>query len=180
MHCIQQISRGDMEAMAQIYEQHKVWVYRLALSLLGDVYLAEDVTQETFLHVWEKASSYREEISETAWIAAIARNLSYDFLRKRSREVTDDWEQNGEETSRLAQALARKSEENADEGSDLYYLDLISGLEREEQEIVNLRIVADLPWKEIGKITGGRADACRKRYRRALKKLQAGMEGSRI
>lgn len=172
MNHIRQIALGNMEALTTIYEQHKAKVYRLALSMLGDPYLAEDVTQETFLRIQEHASSYRRNISEAAWIATIARNLSYDHLRKRSRETTDNLEQESDIKSPLVAALDQQAVENADNASDLYYLDLIAPLAPDEREIVNLRILADLSWKEISQIMGKQADACRKRYQRALEKLE--------
>ena len=172
MNYIHKIAMGDMESLETLYEQHKVRVYRLALSMLGDSYLAEDVTQETFLRVQEHASSYRRNISEAAWIATIARNLSYDHLRKRNRETTQSLEQDTEAKSPLATALEKQAAENTSDASDLYYLDLIAPLAPEEREIVNLRILADLSWKEIGQIMGRQADACRKRYQRALEKLE--------
>lgn len=172
MNYIHKIAMGDMEALETLYEQHKIRVYRLALSMLSDTYLAEDVTQETFLRIQEHASSYRRNISEAAWITTIARNLSYDHLRKRSRETTQSLEQESDVKSPLVTALDQQAVENADDASDLYYLDLIAPLTPDEQEIVNLRILADLSWKEIGQITGQQADACRKRYRRALEKLE--------
>ena len=172
MNYIHKIAIGDMEALEALYETHKVRVYRLALSILGDPYLAEDVTQETFLRIQERASSYRRNISEAAWIATIARNLSYDYLRKRSRETTESLEQETDAKSPLVAALNQQAVENTDDSSDLYYLDLISPLTPDEREIINLHILADLSWKEIGQIMGQKSDACRKRYRRALEKLE--------
>lgn len=172
MNHICKIASGDMAALEMLYEQYKVRVYRLALSMLQDPYLAEDVTQETFLRIQQHASSYRRDISEAAWIATIARNLSYDCLRRRSREISDSLEQESGRESTLVNALEHQPADRGDSASDLYYLDLVASLLPQEQEIVNLRILADLSWKEIGKITGQKADACRKRYRRALEKLE--------
>lgn len=172
MNYIHKIAMGDMEALEALYEAHKVRVYRLALSILGDPYLAEDVTQETFLRIQERASSYRRNISEAAWIATISRNLSYDQLRKRNRETTQSLEQDTDAKSPLVAALDQQAVENTDDASDLYYLDLIAPLTPDERETVNLRILADLSWTEIGQIMGQQADACRKRYRRALEKLE--------
>ena len=172
MNHIHMIALGDIEALETLYEEYKVKVYRLALSLLGDTYLAEDVTQETFLRIQEHASSYRRNISEAAWIATIARNLSYDHLRRKNREISHDLDQEPEGKSSLTGVLEQQISESADSASDLYYLDLVAMLAPEEREIVNLRILADLSWKEIGKVMGQQADACRKRYRRALEKLE--------
>lgn len=165
MKLLPKIARGDLQALELLYEQQKTRVYRLALSITGDSYLAEDITQETFLRVQEKAPSYRNDISEVAWILTIARNLAYDSLRRRGREIVD------------AEAIPSDAFTlpDADEQSNLIFLDLIKDLSQQEKEVVCLRILSDLPWDEIGRITGQSADTSRKRYTRSLEKLRSRM-----
>lgn len=172
MNRMHKIALGDMASLEALYEQHKIKVFRLALSMLGDIHLAEDVTQETFLRIQEHASTYCRDVSEAAWITTIARNLSYDYLRRRGREISHSLEQEPGSKSPLVNALEQHAAERSDSISDLYYLNLVATLAPEEREIVNLRILADLSWKEIGRIMELKADACRKRYKRALEKLK--------
>ncbi len=163
MKLIPKIARGDIYALELLYKQQKTRVYRLILSMTGDSYLAEDITQETFLRVQEQAGTYRNDISETAWIVTIARNLTYDVLRRRSHELVN-------ETSVSSAAFVLPDTE---EQSNLMFLDLIKDLLQPEKEIICLRILADLTWKEIGQITNQSADASRKRYMRSLEKLRS-------
>ena len=172
MNRIRKIALGDMASLEALYKQHKSRVFRLALSMLGDIHLAEDVTQETFLRIQERASTYCRDVSETAWITAIARNLSYDHLRRRDKEISHSLEQAPDSRSPLTNILKQHAAERTDSASDLYYLDLVAALNTEEREIVNLRILTGLSWKEIGQIMELKADACRKRYKRALGKLR--------
>lgn len=172
MNLIRKIARGDTGALEQLYERHKTNVYRLALSLSGDPYLAEDITQDTFLRIQENAVSYRRDGSETAWILTIARHLTYDCLRRRSREVCNNetaQECDGPAAGALSPLASSDGEEAA---GNLYFLDLLSGLSLEEKELVCLRILGGLPWREIGRITSQSGDACRKRYERILKRLR--------
>ena len=172
MNRIHKIALGDMASLEALYEQHKIRVFRLALSMLGDIHLAEDVTQETFLRIQEHASAYCRDVSETAWITAIARNLSYDYLRRRGKEISQSLEHEPCSKSPLTNTLEQHASERAVSNSDLYYFDLVATLAPEEREIVNLRILTGLSWKEIGRIMELKADACRKRYKRALGKLR--------
>ena len=173
MNRIHKIALGDMASLEALYEQHKIRVFRLALSMLGDIHLAEDVTQETFLRIQEHASTYCRDVSETAWITTISRNLSHDYLRRRGKEISHNLEEDSGSKFSLANTLEQHAPEHIDSStSDLYYLELIATLAPEEQEIVNLRILADLSWKEIGRIMKLKTDACRKRYKRALGKLK--------
>ena len=177
MNLLPKIARGDLQALELLYQQHKTKVYRLALSLTADPYLAEDITQETFLRIQEHAPSYRRDISETAWIVTIARNLSYDALRRRRKEVLGDPSAQAEDpdshySSSLSHAISANIGASEDSLSSFYFLELLEPLTDKEKEVVSLRILADLPWNEIGKITCQSGDACRKRYTRALEKLR--------
>ena len=150
-----------MEALEALYESYKTPVYRLAYSLTKSRESAEDITQDTFLRIQEKAGMYRYNSSEAAWIYTIARNLSHDLLRRRRPEMPDE----GELFSQLP------AKDGDPEHGTYAFEDLISGLSGKEAEVVSLRILADLSFKEIGRITHTTAGACGKRYARALKKL---------
>lgn len=134
------------------YEQYKNGIFRYALSITKDPYLAEDVLHDTFVKLLSggiRCTSGKEQ----AWLYRIARNLCYDRLRKLKRE------QLYEETP--AQ-LDRQFE----------YIDLISSLSAAEQEIVTLKIVGGLSHKEIGSVLGISAGAAQKRYERAISALR--------
>ena len=166
MNRIKQIAGGDMQALEALYEAYKIPVYRLAFSLTKNREAAEDITQDTFLRIQEKAGTYRFHPSEAAWIYSIARNLSYDMLRRRRPGLVED-------ESLLLQIPAKEG--NPEQGA-YAFVDLISGLSVRDAEVVSLRILADLSFKEIGRITHTTASACGKRYGRALQKLQKQMK----
>lgn len=162
MNHIKRIAHGDMEALGTLYEAYKTPVYRLAFSMTGSRVLAEDITQDTFLRIQEKADTYSHNTGEASWIFTIARNLTYDALRRQRRESPED-------TDSLLQV---PSAEGNPEGGTYAFLDLIGNLPTKDAEIVSLRILGDLSFKEIGRITKLSADACGKRYTRALTKLR--------
>lgn len=62
MSLIHEIAQGNTDALEQLYKQYKDRVYRLALSLSHDMHLAEDITQDTFLHVQERAQIGRAHV----------------------------------------------------------------------------------------------------------------------
>lgn len=165
---IKQIARGDMEALKELYEVYKIPVYRLAFSMIKNRDSAEDITQDTFLKIQEKAGNYYHNTSEAAWIFTITRNLTHDLMRKHKAEPLED--------TKLQQI---PSSEGNPENGDYVFLDLIAGLSKDDAEVVSLRILAGLSFKEIGKITHATAGACGKRYARALDKLRTEMNVKR-
>ncbi len=76
------IKRGDKEALREIYSRFSQAVYNMAFRMLRDREDAEEVVQEIFLQVWNKAQTYeRGRGAVSTWIINIARSRSIDKLR---------------------------------------------------------------------------------------------------
>ena len=135
------------------YEQYKNGIFRYALSITKDPYLAEDVLHDTFVKLLSggiRCAAGKEQ----AWLYRVARNLCYDQLRKSKREQSFP-----EPPAQLEQQFE--------------YIELISPLSPMEQEIVTLKIVGGLSHKEIGSVLGITASAAQKRYERAISALRS-------
>src|ERR1700690_2306242 len=73
---------GSQDALVQLYDRYSGAVYATARRLTTDRGLAEDVVQETFLALWNRAEQYNPEMgSLPAWLLTIARNRTIDRLR---------------------------------------------------------------------------------------------------
>ncbi len=81
------LAEGDKQAFTEIYGQTKKTVYYIALSVVRDRALAEDVMQSAYLNVIKYASQYRAGSNPRAWIARIARNEAINVKKKCAREV---------------------------------------------------------------------------------------------
>ncbi len=83
-HLIALIVEEQQEALSLLYDRYSRLVFSLAYRTIGDSALAEEITQEVFLRVWEKAHTYRpEQAKVVTWIASITRYRAIDLLRKR-------------------------------------------------------------------------------------------------
>lgn len=83
---VSQIARGDEQAFLTIYDRYAARVHGLALRMLGDPMLAEEVTQDTFLKLWSRAREYlADRGSFLPWLLTIARNVALDRLRLEAR-----------------------------------------------------------------------------------------------
>jgi RNA polymerase sigma-70 factor (ECF subfamily) len=79
---IRRLAAHDPQAMSEVYNQYGRIVYSIALRIVRDSAVAEDLTQETFLRVWTRAAGYDENRGRLGvWLSAIARNLSIDYVR---------------------------------------------------------------------------------------------------
>lgn len=82
------IRSGDEAALALLYDRFAAPVYSLALRITGERDAALEVTQDTFLRVWNSAVSFDPQRGTcNAWVFTIARHRALDVLRSRQRRV---------------------------------------------------------------------------------------------
>jgi RNA polymerase sigma-70 factor (ECF subfamily) len=80
---IARAQRGDEEAFAALFEAHKRRVYSLCLRMTGNTAEAEDLTQEAFLQLYRKISTFRGESAFSTWLHRLAVNVVLMHLRKK-------------------------------------------------------------------------------------------------
>jgi len=80
---IARAQQGDEEAFAALFEAHKRRVYSLCLRMTGNVAEAEDLTQEAFLQLFRKISTFRGESAFSTWLHRLAVNVVLMHLRKK-------------------------------------------------------------------------------------------------
>ncbi len=82
----QRAAAGDMAAFEDLYRRHFRRVYALCLRMLGNPEEAEDLTQETFTHLYNKIGSFRGESAFTTWLHRLTVNqVLMHFRRRKSR-----------------------------------------------------------------------------------------------
>ena len=74
---LRRLKQGDREAFDAIYERWGGYVYNFTCKTLFNKSLAEDITQELFLRLWEYHATIDEERNFQAWVFTVARNLVY-------------------------------------------------------------------------------------------------------
>jgi RNA polymerase sigma-70 factor (ECF subfamily) len=84
------LTTGDPDAAAAFVERFQRRVYGLAIRILGDPRLAEDVAQETFVRAWRAGGTFDPRRGTVAsWLLSITRNLAIDTIRVRRHVVVD-------------------------------------------------------------------------------------------
>lgn len=87
---MERMRSGDKSALHEVYEAYIGYIYTIVLQTVSNREDAEDVTSEFFMKLWRLADTYRGGNGHRAWMAAIARNMAVDLLRKTKREVLID------------------------------------------------------------------------------------------
>jgi RNA polymerase sigma-70 factor (ECF subfamily) len=80
----------DQAAFARLYELTSAHLYACALRILQRPVWAEDVLQESFVNIWQRADTYSAEKSQPlTWLTSIVRNRALDWLRRPDPETVD-------------------------------------------------------------------------------------------
>lgn len=165
------VAAGEQDALAQLYHQTRSAVYGLALSYVKNAHDAQDITQDTFVQIWDNAPQYRPKGSPMGWILTIARNLALMKLRRQQRHGELDEEQ--------WQAIPADAP-NVSHEDRLLLQNALAGLEEQERRIVVLHAVTGLKHREIAALLELPLATVLSKYRRALKKLKLRLEGDGI
>lgn len=165
------IAAGRPEDMSELYSRTRTAVYSLALSYLGNAHDAQDITQDTFVQVWERAGQYRPNGSPMGWLLTVCRNLALMRIRRADRHA--DLDDSGWDAI-PAEEKGISVEERA------LLQDALSLLDANERRVVMLHAVAGMKHREIASLLEMPLSTVLSKYHRALKKLRAFMKGADI
>jgi RNA polymerase sigma-70 factor (ECF subfamily) len=137
----------------------------VARQILSDSTLAEDAVQETFLRVIRKRKQYIPTSPFSRWFYTILRNVCVDMLRRRAREKG------------LAERIAGRCE-RAVRADSSETLELLSALRAGERDVLLLRIIHGLSFRDIAFALDISEEAAKKRAQRAMRRLRAKVRDS--
>lgn len=83
---IEQLKKGDESAFRTIVEEWKDMVYNTILGIVQNDTEAEDLTQDVFIKVFEKISSFKGDSKFSTWLYRIATTTALDHLRSKKRK----------------------------------------------------------------------------------------------
>ena len=145
-------------------------VYSFVMTLAGDKHLAEEITQETFYRAITARRSFRGDSDESTWLCAIAKNLFYDEMRRRSRQTDAAVPETFPDTG------PGPDERAADKYDSFRIHMVLHALEEPYKEVFELRCFGELSFRQIGTIFGKTENWARVTYHRARLKIQERMD----
>ena len=161
----------DGEAFADLYDCSVVRVYRHIYYLINDVKEAEDLTAQTFLQAWEAIDRFQPRGAPfVSWLLRIAHNLAVSHLRSRKSDTQLYDTMVDEGLPRNPEAVA---ERQADEER---VRQAVLRLGDEQRQVIILRFVEELDYREVAEILGKSVAAVRVIQHRALCALRKMMK----
>jgi RNA polymerase sigma-70 factor (ECF subfamily) len=167
------IVHAQAEALNTLYDRYSRLVYSMAYHAVGDPAVAEEITQDVFFRVWEKAGTYRSEQAKVStWLTSITRYRAIDVLRRRGarpEKHSIGWEELafGDEPSVDGPEGAA---EQALEGQRVRAA--IAGLPLDQRRALSLAYFQGLSHSQIAEQLGEPLGTVKTRIRLAMQKLR--------
>ena len=146
--------------MEELYRQYSQIVFHFLYKRCNDPALAEDLMQEAFLKALERLDSYDHSCKLSTWLCQIAKHLLYhqwDKSRRVQLEELDESMQSRQDTEQTAMAKV--------ELADVW--DRLQALSPDARKTVELRVLGDLSFREIGDLLGKTENWARVTFYRA-------------
>ncbi|HWL64864.1 MAG TPA: sigma-70 family RNA polymerase sigma factor [Actinomycetota bacterium] len=154
---------GDEGAFEELMRRHENRIFSLALRMMGDRAAALDVTQDTFITAWSRASSFRKDSAFGTWLYRIGINTAKDHLRK-SRRVTL-------ESTDVLERKPASGDVAASVGTRLDVARALQELPEEYREAVCMHDLGGIPYEEIALLTDTPIGTVKSRISRGRRRL---------
>ena len=170
---INRILTGDENAFVDLVEKYQKQVHALAWRKIGDFHIAEEITQDTFLKVYQKLSTLKDPNQFSGWLYVIATNQCRAWLRKKRIETEPleetDVEKMDEAYSRyVAEEQSRVTIETQRE----VVKKLLAKLKESERTVMTLHYFGEMTTEEISRFLGVSTSAIKLRLHRARQRLK--------
>ncbi len=173
------LRRRDPDLLDRLIEQYQHRLLRYLVYLAGNRELAEDLFQETWIRVLERGHQYDGRHEFSTWLYAVARNLTIDYLRKKSPVSLDGLMEDDEhaplepvDSRPMAWEVVHQHEQ-----TDRVSAALVS-IPVEYRETVVLRFQEGLALDEIATVTGAPVGTVKSRLYRGLNLLMSRLKGA--
>ena len=176
---IRRILSGDDEAFSLLMRKHQEGVHALIWRKIGDFYIAEELTQDTFIQAYKKLGTLKNPRRFKGWLYVIANRRCLNWIKRNKAKMN----------ALNMQSLENTPSEEIEEASYVHHTShqreteiteyrrrlaktLLQELPESERTIVTLYYLGKMTTKEIGKFLGVSVNTVKSRLRRARKRLQ--------
>jgi len=153
---IKRAKRGDIGSYERIYDQFARKVLNFIYRMVNSLEEAEDLTQETFVTVYQKLGSLKDNSKFEPWLFRIARNFVYQRYRSRPPAVlsVDAVDEDGQPVTQLVDE--RKTPDEAFQAGELERVvqEVIEGLPEKYREVFVLSAIHKFSYQEIAETVG--------------------------
>ena len=167
---LRQVALRDQEALMSLYERYGSLVFSLSLRVLHQPVLAEEVTQDVFLKIWNQPERWDPALGQfSSWLLAITRNAAIDRLRREGRHTTVDWDPTDNPDASISEFIG--DQPGWYDGQVLRKL--LCRLPIEQRQLIELAFYDGYTHSELADLLGLPLGTVKTRLRMGLQKLRA-------
>lgn len=156
-----EIINNDETRFKELYEKYYSLVEAIAFSILKNKEISQDIAQEVFTKIFELPKDQLPSSNEATWLYTVTKNEAIAYIRKQKNTVNiEDIYNVSTEDEYLNDVISKET-----------YNKIISKLGKKEQEIVSLKVIGDLSFKEIASILNMPMGTVQWKYYKAIKLL---------
>lgn len=162
------VRNGDMDAFRTLVDLYKDKSLSLAISILKDETLAEDILQEVFIKVYRNIKKFKFKSKFSTWLYRIVVNTCYNELRKQRDTVPieeNEYVFNEDNSTNQNQILTKEDQKK-------YILEAMKRLKPDEALVLRLFYLCEMSLKEVETISGFSASKVRVDLHRGRKNME--------
>jgi RNA polymerase sigma-70 factor (ECF subfamily) len=175
---LRSISAGDRYAFSCFYDQYAKLLFSIAFRIVNDQKESEDVLQEVFVQIWDKAGSYNPGLGKPAsWAVTLTRNKAIDFIRAHQRRSKL---MEHASTEMLAHPTFSSTAHEAVSGRDHAEMinSAVAELPADQRRAIEMAFFSGFTQNEISETLKEPLGTIKARIRRGMLKLRDRLEGS--
>ena len=170
---VRRAREGDYEAFEQLFDRHRLLVYRFAYQMTGKRDDAEDMVQEAFVRAYQNLHRYRDEAKFTTWLLRIVTNLCTDQARMTQRRSALEQQEAAGALDWMTQGSVEDPVNNLEEDRrKLALRKALNALPSHHRSVIVLRDIEEREYPEIAQILGCTIGGAKLRVLRARRALR--------
>jgi RNA polymerase sigma-70 factor (ECF subfamily) len=174
---LRRIGDGDRTAFGLFYDQYSGLLFSIAVKILNDASEAEDVMQEVFLQIWDKAGGYNPLLGKPAsWAVTLVRNKAIDRIRASQRRAKLMEQATVEAASGPENSPTANERLHGKENAELIR-NVVAGLPADQRRAIEMAFFSGLTQNEISEKLQEPLGTVKARIRRGMLKLRDQLEG---
>jgi RNA polymerase sigma-70 factor (ECF subfamily) len=177
------LARQDMAAFEALYDRYGDLVFSVALRVVQDTYVAQDIAQDVFLRVWRRPEQFDLNRGKfVTWLMSVTRNKSIDERRSRGRRLRHEALPSGEDEEDVLPSGNERDDPAlatvlADERAAVR--DAMKGLPPEQKLAIELAYFKGLTQLEVANMLGQPLGTVKTRIRLGMQKMRGALEERR-
>ncbi|MHB1007556.1 MAG: sigma-70 family RNA polymerase sigma factor [Chloroflexota bacterium] len=175
------VAEGRPEALSALYDRYARLLFSLAYRAVGDAETAEEIVEDVFVSVWDKAATYRADQAKlSTWLVSITRYRAIDALRRRGARPDRkgvDWEAADPAALPRIDGPEQVVEQHAEQQR---VRAAVAALPEDQRQVLSLAFFEGQTHSQIAASLGQPLGTVKTRIRLAMSKLRQMLQDERL